>query len=73
MARDRLSARLEALLNPVLIDGLPQSLKDAIDSALAAGANPAEILRRAKRQAGRRAPLTAAAVEAYLESKRGTT
>jgi hypothetical protein len=69
VAKDRLTARLETLLSPVLIDGLPQSLKDAIDAALAAGGRKAEILRRAKRQAGRRAPLTVAAVEAYLATK----
>lgn len=67
MARD--TDRLTALLAPVLIDGLPRGLKDAIDRALAAGAKRAAILARAKRLAGKRAPLTLAAVEAYLERR----
>lgn len=60
--------RIKNLLNPVLIDGLPQSLKDAIDDLLAKGGSRKEVLVLAKRIA-KRAPLTYAAVEAYLETK----
>lgn len=60
--------RIKNLLNPVLIDGLPQSLKDAIDDLLAKGGSRQHVLAIAKRIA-KTAPLTYAAVAAYLESK----
>ena len=60
----------------VLIEHMPAGLRDAIDDALAKGANPAVILAVARRGAKRaaaadptRGPLTVAAVEAYLTRK----
>ena len=60
--------RIKNLINPVLIDGLPQSLKDAIDDLLAKGGSRKDVLAIAKRIA-KTAPLTYAAIEAYIESK----
>jgi hypothetical protein len=50
---------------------LPDSLKAAIDAALAAGLTRQEILRRVRRTARRcgSSGLTTSAVECYLESK----
>ena len=59
--------RLQAQFDPVLIDGLPSSLKEAIDRALRLGATHDDVLIRVQAQAG--GTLTAAAVEAYLRSK----
>jgi hypothetical protein len=58
--------RLRATFDPVLIDGLPDSLKQSIDSALRLGATHDEILIRTQAACG--GTITAAAVEAYLRS-----
>jgi hypothetical protein len=60
---------LTDLCDGVLIDSLPPSLKATLDRLLAAGEHRADILARVRRTAKGR-PLTVAAVEAYLESRR---
>lgn len=66
MARDDYLARAA---DAALVNWLPEAVKASIRSALAAGADPAEILRRARRVAP--GSMTALGVEAYLEHLRG--
>jgi hypothetical protein len=58
---------LQSLLDNVLIDGLPPTLKQAIDDTLRKGGTHAEILRRARNLAD--GTLTLDAIEAYLRTK----
>lgn len=67
---------LRRVVDAVLIDGLPASLKESIDRLLAAGEPKERIMETIRAAAGRAAGgdpnkgrLTVAAAEAYLESK----
>lgn len=67
---------LEDTLNRVLIDGLPQGVKDSIDRLLTAGEPKPKILAHLRASVRRvavgdpnKGQLTLAAAEAYLESK----
>ncbi len=66
---------LEQLVDRVLIDNLPASLKQSIDTLLARGVSRPGILSfvkacAAKATQGRGGHLTVSAVEAYLDSKK---
>jgi hypothetical protein len=65
---NRQEHHLKQLLDSVLISGLPQGLKDAIDSALSKGGD-AEVIRKLIEKGTATAPMTRAAAEAYLEQR----
>lgn len=67
------AANLEQTAARALLDSLPQSTKDAIDAALAAGVNRGDLMRRVARQSGNRQSLVTLALEEYLRTKHGWT
>lgn len=58
--------RLRDLVDPILLNWLPEGLRHALDGALLAGSSPQEILARIARRTGRDS-LTYLACWAYLE------
>lgn len=60
---------LTKAVDAILSESLPQSLRNSIDAALAAGATPREVLGLVKRQCGGKRGPTVLATEAYLGIK----
>lgn len=65
---------LAAACERVLLDSMPQALKDALEAVLAIGISPAEVLRRVRRQTGGpravRCGLTYLSVECFLRQRK---
>lgn len=61
-------SELKQLLDSVLISGLPEGAKEAIDAALGKGGDPA-VLQQIIDRAADGYPMTKAACEAYLEQR----